>query len=175
MLRLDPGACLLGAMLLLVLPLPWLLAAATAAAFHELCHLGAVRVLGGQVRSLTVGPGGAVMEARLDGPWRATLAAMAGPAGSLLLLSLLRPAPRLALCGLIQGLFNLLPLYPLDGGRMLRLWLPARVSRVTEAAAGCLVCLLLLRLHPVLGVLLALRLIFRNIPCKREKSEYNRE
>ena len=45
---------------------------------------------------------------------------LAGPAGSLLLLLTAEYLPRLALCGLVQGLFNLMPLHPLDGGRALR-------------------------------------------------------
>lgn len=168
MLRLDPRACLLGALALLVLPLPWLLAAAAAAAFHELCHLEAVLALGGQVSRLYIGPGGAVMEGRLEGRWRETLAAAAGPVGSLLLLILVRVAPRLALCGLVQGLFNLMPLYPLDGGRILRLWLSGRAGQMTEWIAGALICLLLVQFHALLGVILAIRLIFRNIPCKTD-------
>ena len=37
--RVDVSACLMGAFLLLTLPLNWLLSALAAAAFHELCHL----------------------------------------------------------------------------------------------------------------------------------------
>ena len=42
---------------------------------------------------------------------------LAGPAASLLLLLLVRPFPRLALCGFVQGVYNLLPLGRLDGAR----------------------------------------------------------
>lgn len=120
MVRLDPKMYFLLALLLLTLPLPWLLAAVTAALFHELCHLAAVRLAGGRVTGLTIGPGGAVMEGQLPPGVGAGLAILAGPAGSLALLALCHVCPRIALCAGIQGLFNLLPLPWLDGGRALR-------------------------------------------------------
>lgn len=166
---LDPWTFLLGALLLLVLPLPWLMASIFAAAFHELCHLGAVYALGGRVLRLTIGPTGAVMEGALEGRWREILAAAAGPVGSLLLLTLAPMAPRIAVCGLIQGLFNLLPLYPLDGGRILRLSVNGRALRVIEAVLGAAVCLILFRLCTGLGLLLAIHFIFRKKPCKSRK------
>lgn len=129
MIRLDPWAYVTGAAMLLMLPLPWLMAAVLAAAFHELCHLAAVAALGGRVYSLMVGPVGAVMEASLPSPRRELLAALAGPAGSFCLAALHPLAPHLALCALVQGAFNLLPLYPLDGGRALRCLLSGHLSQ----------------------------------------------
>ena len=43
-----------------------------------------------------------------------------GPLGSFLLFISIRYFPRLALCGLIHGLYNLMPIYPLDGGRIVK-------------------------------------------------------
>ena len=47
--RVDVSACLMGAFLLLTLPLNWLLSALAAAAFHELCHGAAILLLGGRI------------------------------------------------------------------------------------------------------------------------------
>ncbi len=126
MFHMDERVYLHWALLLLVLPLKWLLAAAAAAAFHELCHGAAVYALGGQVRDLTIGPFGAVMAVEGISGYREALCALAGPLGSLFLLIGIRYFPMLGLCGLVQGCFNLLPVYPLDGGRILRVILRKR-------------------------------------------------
>jgi len=183
-IQIDAGACLLGALLLLVLPLDWLLSALGAAAFHECCHGAAILLLGGRIRSLRIGAGGAKMDADIPGIWQELLCAAAGPAGSLLLLAFCHAVPKLAICGLIQGGFNLLPLYPLDGGRILRcclqlLWpeqaegLQKGLERLvigTALAAALVTGWLLSREMLLLAALfLLIRVRARKIPCKRRQ------
>ena len=127
-MAIDGSAFLLLALLLLTAPLPWVGAALAAAAFHEACHWAALRLTGGRLRGMTVSAAGAVLKTGPMEPRQELWSALAGPAGSLLLLTLLRRFPRIALCGGIQGLFNLLPVYPLDGGRALRCLLNFRYS-----------------------------------------------
>ena len=160
--------------LLLTCPPRWLAASILAAAFHELSHLGAIWLLGGQVLSFRAGARGAVLEVAELSPWREALAAAAGPAGSLLLLLLAGVFPSLALCGLGQGLFNLLPVFPLDGGRILfrileALGLGKQAEKITAAVSwltlgavggGCVL------LGAPLAALFILPLAFRNISCK---------
>ena len=127
-MAIDGSALLLLALLLLSAPLPWVGAALAAAAFHEACHWAVLKLTGVRIQGMTVSAAGAVLETGPMEPRQELWSALAGPAGSLLLLTLLRRFPRIALCGGIQGLFNLLPVYPLDGGRALRCLLNFRYS-----------------------------------------------
>ena len=113
--------CFCAALLCLVLPFPWIAAAVTAAVIHEVFHILAVFLSRGKIYGIRIGVRGAMLYASSLSVSRQLLSVLAGPMGSLLLILTGRYVPRLALCGLAQGLFNLLPLYPLDGGRVLRL------------------------------------------------------
>ena len=84
-IRVDVSACLMGAFLLLTLPLNWLLSALAAAAFHELCHGAAILLLGGRIWGVRISAGGAVMETEPLSSGKELVCALAGPAGSLLL------------------------------------------------------------------------------------------
>ena len=143
----SPFAFLMGALLLLTLPLPWLAAAGAAAGIHEAGHLLAIWFLGADARKIQVGSTGAKIHTAFSEPWRELLCAAAGPTASLLLLLVAKLFPRIALCGFVQGLYNLLPIYPLDGGRMLcsalKEWLPAKAEKITLVAGQGTGCLLL--------------------------------
>lgn len=116
----TPGFCLLSALGLLVLPLRWAFGSVLAALVHELAHCLAVWLCGGQILSVTLGGHGAVMEASPMTSGKEAVCALAGPVGSLSVLLIGKYFPEAAICALAQGIYNLLPFYPLDGGRVLR-------------------------------------------------------
>ena len=118
--RVSGGAFLLGAFLLLTVPLKWVFALAGSIALHELFHLAALKAFGVTVSGMEVGPGGIRMETEPMVWWQEGLCALAGPASFVPTLLLARWFPRLAVCALFHAGYNLLPVYPLDGGRAVR-------------------------------------------------------
>ena len=120
----------------MVVPLQWLFTALIAATVHEGCHIISIIMSGGTIRKVKIGLGGTQIQAEIPGTYQELICALAGPMGSLFLLVFLHQIPNIALCGLVQGLFNLLPIYPLDGGRIiycsLSLWIPEYADTVAK-------------------------------------------
>jgi stage IV sporulation protein FB len=135
---------------------------------HELGHAAVTRLRGGRVKEILLLPigGVAVIDRLPTRPADELLIASAGPAVSLLLaLVFHRLEPLSAFfismrnVNLALALFNLLPAFPMDGGRILRALLTLRMGRrrATELAARSgriLACLMgvvgLFGLHNVL-------------------------
>jgi stage IV sporulation protein FB len=119
-LFISSGYCFALAVMILLLPPKWIMSAMIAALIHELCHYLAILACSGK----TAGVGLYSFSARMALPemsrGKEMLCALAGPMGGLLLLLLVRWLPRVAVCGALQSVYNLLPIYPLDGGRALR-------------------------------------------------------
>ncbi len=177
-----PESYIYAAVLLLILPLQWVLSALTAGTFHEFCHYLALRMCGGKVWRVQVGVSGTVMDTQPLSPRKELICALAGPIGSLTLALSIRWFPLLAICGLVQGVFNLFPVYPLDGGRALHCAMTLIFSQKGDYIAKWveIVFLLLLlsfaicmifRYHmgiPTLAVasILLYKVVKRKIPCK---------
>ena len=108
---------------------------------HEAGHLAALFLCGAEIRGLRLEAPGASIETGSLPCGKELAAAAAGPAVNLLLFSLtLRKNPPFAMVNLCLLIFNLLPFYPLDGGRMLRALLSAffsdRAVYLTEQVIG---------------------------------------
>jgi Zn-dependent protease len=115
---------------------------------HELGHALTARRFGIRTRSITLLPIGGV--AQLDSiprvPWQEVLIALAGPAVNGVIAAACFAAVsglRLPLVHFMEvnvalALFNLLPIFPMDGGRVLRALLSVRLGfvRATETAAA---------------------------------------
>lgn len=126
--QISAGFCLLAAWFAAANGWQMLVTVLGAAAVHELGHFLVLRRLGAAISGFRIGMLGAVLEtdsARLSYGGE-LLAVLAGPAANLLCALLLTAlgGSRWAVpvgAHLVLGLFNLLPVLPLDGGRALYL------------------------------------------------------
>ena len=116
----DGGFWLILGLMVLLFPVRVLVGILLAAAIHEMGHILALRLCGGRIHRISLRAGGAVIEAAPLSPGRELLCILAGPASGALTVLAWNAFPELAMAGLLQTAFNLLPLPNLDGGRAMR-------------------------------------------------------
>lgn len=179
----SPQACIVAVILLLVIPFPWLAGWIFAAFIHEICHYIAVLLCRGKVTAIRLNAVGAVLETGYLSLWESVICSLAGPAGGLILCLLSGKFPRLAVCGFLQSVYNLLPVYPLDGGRAVRAICTGCFQKATAdkictglemiVLSGILIIsivsafFLKFGILPIFaGTILLLRLVKIKIPCK---------
>ena len=177
------GACIQGCLLLLLLPADLIVAFSVAVLIHECSHILVLYFLRIPILRIELRTGGAVIRSAQLSVTEELICAAAGPAGSFLCLLLLRRFPLLALCGCLQGVYNLLPVYPLDGGRILRcfcLWLcPQHADLICKTVKSCVITgiiiislFLSIRIKDIVYLLPAVYFLLqtgmqRKFPCKQ--------
>lgn len=187
MISCDAAFFIAGAFLLMLLPLDWILSAAVAALVHEGGHLLGVALCGGKIRNVRIHIAGCVMEAEPMGMGKSILCILSGPLASFSLLMFRERLPLIAVCGLLQGAYNMLPVLPLDGGRVfhcfLRTYIPEKAEQImclwersVTATVLCGGIWLFLRTGAgitllIFGVFLNIGMLRRKIPCKDHRIE----
>lgn len=119
-LSIHSSLCILIAVSVFILPLRWLVGWVVAAAIHELFHIWMLRLLKIQILSVDLRANGAVIRTEPMLPFQEMLCSLAGPVGGLSALMLLKIMPHIALCAAIHSVYNMLPVFPLDGGRAIK-------------------------------------------------------
>lgn len=147
------GFCLIVAAMVLFLPLPWIGAMVLAASVHEMGHYFAIRILCGRGVGVHLYSFAARMPLPEMARWKECVCALAGPLAGLSLLLAARWLPRTAVFALGQSVYNLMPIYPLDGGRALCCLLsmtlpPPKVRRICKAVeTACRIVVVLLAVY----------------------------
>jgi Zn-dependent protease len=152
-----------------ILGVGFLLAVFASVLLHELGHALTARVFGVRTQHILLTPLGGI--ASLEGMPRAPRAelavALAGPAVNFAIAAAIALAMQVtgaSMYGLLDGLlwanlslglFNLLPAFPMDGGRALRAWLSARKGRQSATRTA-------VKIGRVLAVAMAIAGVFYN-------------
>lgn len=103
-----------------ILPLRWLGALLIASAVHEAGHLLLLKIMNIPIGKLSIDLTGAKIHIGDLSYGQELLCACAGPAAGGLLVFCGELYPELAICAFVQSIYNLLPILPYDGGRVLR-------------------------------------------------------
>lgn len=161
------------ALFLLVLPIHWFCAWVVAVTLHETGHFVAIRLCGAKARRICFHAMKIEIETDALSTRQECICAMAGPAGSLLATMLICRFPLVGFFGALQLMYNLIPVYPSDGGRVIRCVLgecsaiPSVIERVFcvlfWVAALYFTFYLRVGLFPILAVVL---IQWQRKPCK---------
>ena len=170
---------------ILIVPIKWLFCWIAAVAVHELSHYIVLKLYRVKIYSITIHLNGAAIETEPMAKKIEIISALAGPLGGLCLLLTSKCIPLVAICAFCQSVYNLLPIYPLDGGRILRCCLLNHFGDVRGVLFYDRIELLVLIFCSILSigfswiirsfipVLFLLVLIFRSkhlkIPCNAQK------
>ena len=185
-LTIKPGFCIGLCVAVLIVPVQWLISWVCAAMIHELGPYFMLKILKIQICSITLGLSGAVIRTGQMTMNQELLSALAGPLLGFCSMGLARWLPYIAICALIQNVYNILPLPRHDGSRVLRcflgLLLTESVAEAVLVAVRVFVLILLVGICLFLatrvsfGYLLmwfavgvALKCVLVKIPCKDTK------
>lgn len=144
----ESGFYLYLAILLLLVPFRWVLAMGISVGIHELGHIVAISFMKIPVLQVSLKALRIQIHTQSMTPSQELICAAAGPLAGSMLILLAKWLPATSVCAAIHCMYNLLPLYPSDGGRVLRsvlrLWVQESTAAFIERTVRSIVLLTLL-------------------------------
>ena len=175
----EPELYIFVAIILLLVPLKWVLAVIVCCALHELGHLSSAKFLRIPIQRIRFGLRGTCIHMPPMLPWQELICSAAGPLSGLIPLLFYRTFPEAALCAVFLTIYNLFPIDPSDGMRILRCILLFIFGNHTAAKLTTIVattlCIIIFVLGFIgtfilhLGILPIASVIFLALCRKREK------
>lgn len=104
--------------LMLFVPMQWTIGWTIAVLIHELGHLAILFIFRVKIHAIYIGAFGTEIETDAMHPIAEAVCAISGPGVGLLAVLLREKIPFAAVSAVIQSAYNLLPVFPLDGGRV---------------------------------------------------------
>ena len=172
------------AIMVLLFPIQWISAWCIASVIHEFGHIFALYILQIRPKSIRFELFGMRIDSENMNSRQEFICALAGPVAGFMVLSIARWIPRIAVCAFFQSVCNMLPIYPLDGGRALSSILrfvfqknnidrhTMFVERIALVIVGIITIWVTVSIHagwiPICVFLfLLLKTLIIKIPCKR--------
>ena len=116
----DTNVLIYTAFLIMVVPFRLFMAWLLAILIHEFGHYIALRVFGITIYSIEIKLLSVLMRTEPIEGWKEAICAAAGPMAGLCLLLFARFLPCTAIFAFLHSIYNLLPFFPLDGGRIVK-------------------------------------------------------
>lgn len=169
----KPAAYIVIAAVFLLLPFKFIAAWLLSILIHELSHIFMLWILRVKIYKITFGAFGASIDTEPMPRLIEALSTIAGPIGGFCMLFFAKWLPLTSIFAFIQSVYNLLPIFPLDGGRVVRALLPEKPATVISSIIKYLLIIIGLAISIIfkLGIIpfVALIVFFLKTPCNKSR------